>query len=195
MWQAIFDTLHVVFGGDEPVPHLALGQVAARAMAVFLIGLAIVRVGKSRLISRTTPLDVILAFILGSLFSRGITGSASISATAVAGAVLVALHWLLTALCCRYHWLGNLIKGHSRLLLEDGKPNHRNMRMSHVSEHDLLEEMRLHANLDDYRQVKAAYKERSGEISVVKHDLEPQMLDVKVAEGVQTVRIEFARKK
>ncbi len=60
---------------------------------MYLAGLVVVRIGKSRLISRTTSLDVILGFILGSLLSRGITGHASISGTIVASAVIVAVHW------------------------------------------------------------------------------------------------------
>jgi len=64
---------------------------------VYVIGVAIVRLGKSRLIGRSTSLDVILGFILGSLLSRGITGHASISGTAVRSAALVAMHWWFTA--------------------------------------------------------------------------------------------------
>src|SRR5947209_3492462 len=88
--------LHEIFGGDIPDDPLKLHQIAARAVVVYLVGLLIVRIGKSRVISRVTSLDVILGFILGSLLSRGITGHASISGTAVASAAIIFVHWLFT---------------------------------------------------------------------------------------------------
>ena len=92
-----------LLGGDYPADPLKLHQIAARATIIFLLGLAIVRLGKSRLIARVTALDIILGFILGSLLSRGITGHASISGTLVASATIVFIHWLLTFIACRRH--------------------------------------------------------------------------------------------
>src|SRR5262245_33446339 len=119
--QSVGNVLSEVFGGDYPVDPLALHQIAARAAIIYLSGLVIVRIGKSRLISRTTSLDVILGFILGSLLSRGITGHASISGTMLASSVIVAVHWVLTAVACRSHGFGTLFKGNSELVVEDGK--------------------------------------------------------------------------
>jgi uncharacterized membrane protein YcaP (DUF421 family) len=41
------------------------------------------------------------------------------------------------------------------------------MRQHDLSEHDLVEDLRLNGNIDDLRQVRAAYIERNGQISVV----------------------------
>src|SRR5262245_43342780 len=108
--QGLGEFLRDVFGGDYPVEPLALHQIAARAAIVYLAGLIVVRIGKSRLISRATSVDVILGFILGSLLSRGITGHASISGSLMASAVIVAVHWGLTAIACRSHRFGTLLK-------------------------------------------------------------------------------------
>ena len=159
--------LREIFGGDVPEDPLAYHQVAARAAVVFILGLAIVRIGKSRLISRVTPLDVILGFILGSLLSRGITGGASISGTLIASATIVFVHWLFTAIACRWHAFGDLIKGHAYLLIKDGEVNQRAMLHSHISQHDLEEALRL-AGLESVEEVHLAHKERNGEISFIK---------------------------
>lgn len=161
------DLLTECFGGDVPEQPLALGQVAARAAVVYLLGLFLVRVGKSRFHGRASAIDIVLGFVLGSLLSRGITGSASISGTFVASAALVALHWAATAAACRSHGFGNLVKGRTKLLVEDGRLLRNAMSSSHISEHDIREAMRLAANIDDLSLVKAAYKERSGLISIV----------------------------
>ena len=189
MIEAFHTAVATVFGGDTPSGTLNVAQVAARSVFVFLLGLTLVRIGKSRMLSGATALDVILGFIVGSVLSRAITGSASLSGTAAATATLVALHWVFTALAIRSHWWGNLIKGRSYLLVADGKMLTENMARSHTTENDLKEALRLNANLDDIQQVKCAYKERSGDLGIVKRPSEPQVCEIQVHDGVQTVRI------
>ncbi len=179
-----------IFGGDYPVDPLKLHQIAARAAIVFLAGLAIVRLGKSRLIGRVTALDVIVGVTLGSLLGRGITGHASISGTAVASATIVFIHWLFTLLACRWHDFGTMIKGHTSLLVKDGRVDEVAMLHSHISPNDLMEAVRL-KGLEAIEEVDHAYKERNGEISVVEKKRTPRVLEVAVAEGVQIVRIEI----
>ena len=186
--QQIGTILQDAFGGDMPIEPLALYQIAARAAIVYLGGLIIVRIGKSRLISRTTSIDVILGFILGCLLSRGITGHTSMSGTLVASAVIVAVHWVLTAIACRSHGFGNLFKGNTELLVENGRVLRKAMLHSHLSDHDLIEQLRLRG-VDNLHEVRAAFKERNGEISVLTRKSEPHVLDVAVQGGVQTVRI------
>jgi uncharacterized membrane protein YcaP (DUF421 family) len=189
--QNIGTVLEQVFGGDTPEPPLHWHQMAARAVLIYFAGLLIVRIGKSRLIARITALDIIVGFMLGSLLARGITGSASISGTIVASTALVASHWLLTALACRWHTLGTLLKGrYIRPLVIDGQMQLDNLRHSHLSEHDLMEEIRLRG-VEDIGAVARAYKERNGEISLIAKKPTPQVVEVAVREGVQTIRIEL----
>lgn len=159
--------LDIVVGGDTPQEPLQLYQVAARAVLVYLVGVLVVRIGKSRLVGRMTLVDVLVGFILGSLLSRGITGHASLWGTAVASAGVVASHWALTWLTCRSHALGWLLKGDAELLVRNGQPIVKNMRHAHISLHELMEALRL-AGVDDIEQVREAYRERNGEISVLK---------------------------
>jgi uncharacterized membrane protein YcaP (DUF421 family) len=186
--QSLGSILHDAFGGDYPDAPLALHQIAARAAIVYLAGLAVVRVGKSRLISRTTSLDVILGFILGSLLSRGITGTGSISGAILASAVIVAIHWILTSMAYRWHGFGNFVKGHERIVVDDGRILTDVMRRANISPHDLVEQMRL-KGIDEIAQVQRAYKERNGEISFIRREAQPKVVDVSVQNGIQTVRI------
>lgn len=182
--------LHFLFGGDYPRVSLLVHQVVMRAALVYVVGLALVRVGKSRLIGRITALDVLIGFVLGSLLGRGITGSASLSGTAASCATLVALHWLLTRLACRWHWFGDLVKGRSYLIVQDGQPLHDSLLRHHISPHDLEEELRLRG-VADIQQVRQAYKERNGEVSVLTYQPAPRVLEIAVENGVQTVRIKL----
>ena len=188
MSSAIATIMQTVFGGDIPQPPLTLAQIAARATVVYLVGLLIVRIGKSRMIARNAPVDVILGFILGSILARGITGQAGISETLVASVVLVALHYILTALAVRWHGVGSLFKGNFKILVEDGQARPSALRTSHISEHDLYESLRQHG-LEELSQVDKAYKERSGDISIIPKRPAPRVVEVAVQAGVQTVRI------
>lgn len=177
------------FGGDAPDHQITLAQIAARGALVYVIGVIIVRIGKGRMIGRATALDVIVGFILGSLLSRAITGHASLSETLVSSITLVLVHWLLTYISVEWHWFGILFKGHAHKVVADGQMLPDELRHSHISEHDLIASMRLNgiARLDD---VQEAWKERSGEISVIRKR-QPRIIEVAVEAGVQRVRIEI----
>jgi uncharacterized membrane protein YcaP (DUF421 family) len=186
-WQHVVQT---VFGGDQPIAQIGLTQIAARAALIYLIGLFVVRIGKGRMIGRATALDVILGFMLGSLLSRGITGDASLTGTIVASLVLVAVHWLLTLAAVQWHWFGSMFKGHAYQIVRDGEVLPSAIRRAHISEHDLITSLRL-AGVENLSQVREAWKERNGEVSVIRKS-RPRVIEVPVKAGVQTVRIEIA---
>jgi uncharacterized membrane protein YcaP (DUF421 family) len=195
MFSDVQAAFNIIFGGDTPSSPLSWPQIAARAVVIYALGMLAIRVGKSRIISRVTGLDVVLAFMLGSLLSRGINGSGSLSGTLVATAALVSMHWAITYLTCRSHRLSQLLKGHIRPLVCDGRTIPENLARSHLSHDDLLSELRLNANVDDLADVKVAYKERNGEIGVVRQRSRPQIVEIRVENGVQVVRIEWAPQK
>ena len=161
------DLLANIFGGDDPRPALEAYQVAARAALMYAVGIALVRIGKNRLIGRSTPLDVLLGFMLGSILARGVTGSASLSNTAAAAASLVAAHWLLTKVAAHNHSFGKIVKGNAHVIVEEGRILPEPMRASHISRQDLDEALRMRG-IEDLADVRRAYKERNGEISVIR---------------------------
>ncbi len=186
--QPLTEALIRIFGGDAPIEPLMWYQVMARAAVVYVVGVLLVRAGKSRLIARLSPLDVLVGFILGSLLSRGITGHASISGTAASSAALVFVHWVFTYFACRSHWFGKLVKGNSDLVVRDGVILDDALARHHLSRHDLEQQLRQ-VGIKDVADVQSAYKERSGEISVIRRKTPPRVIDVDVKDGVQTVRI------
>jgi uncharacterized membrane protein YcaP (DUF421 family) len=87
----------------------------------------------------------------------------------VASGAAVATHWVFTWLGARSHFFGDLTKGHPVQLVKDGVVLPANMKASHISEHDLLEAVRLHG-VDGLSKIAQAFKERNGDISVVKEE-------------------------
>jgi uncharacterized membrane protein YcaP (DUF421 family) len=86
--------------------------------------------------------------------------------------------------------LGKLVKGNAKLLAKDGKPLRENMNHAHISDRDLEEGLHL-SGIDELADVRLAYKERNGEVSVIKRKPSCRILDIDVREGVQTVRVEM----
>jgi uncharacterized membrane protein YcaP (DUF421 family) len=102
------------------------------------------------------------------VLSRAINGSAPFLATIGGGVVLVLLHRLFAHLAYRSHRFGILVKGSPDSIVRNGDCDLRMMRRNHVSMHDLEEDMRLHAHIDDLSKIRLARVERSGDISFIK---------------------------
>lgn len=81
------------------------------------------------------------------------------------------------------------MKGKPSLLVHEGRVDREAMRRAGVSEHDLEQAVRLQAGESDLARVRQARLEPDGSISVVTAKREPALLDVRVEDGVQTVRI------
>lgn len=148
-------------------PHeLGYGQIVVRALIVFVVSLVIVRLGAKRFLGRKTAFDYILAFVLGSMLSRAINGSAPFFQTLAAGFALVLFHRLLAWLSFRFHLCGNLVKGRDDTVIVDGQLQREAMARNYFTEHDLMEDLRLKSQ-ESPSDVKEARIERSGELSVI----------------------------
>ena len=100
------------------------------------------------------------------------------------------MHWLFSALAFRSHRFGEAVKGEPRVLVRDGTIGWEAMRHAHVSERDLWEDLRGEG-VSRLEQVSEARLERSGKLSVIKARAEPKVVEIAVADGVQTVRVEL----
>lgn len=176
--------------GSDP-SDVGVVQMLLRALLVYVFTLAIVRIGSQRLLAKASIFDVIVAIMLGSIMSRAINGSAPLLPTLVTGLGLLGVHWLLAIVAFHTDWLGSLVKGDRILLIKDGRIQHEGMRQASITDHDLRQALRTETHQTDPSRVEVAYLERSGKISVVPYKQEPRVVDVSVAAGVQTVRIEL----
>jgi uncharacterized membrane protein YcaP (DUF421 family) len=190
----------ISFLGEQMQTLLGLGadvadvnalQMALRTMLVYPITLLLVRFGSKRFMSEATAFDVIVAIMLGSVLSRAINGSAPFVPTLLAGAVLLALHWLLAFIAYRTDWFGSLVKGQPVLLIEYGEVQQDGMRRGSITWNDLRQALRLRANQIDLTNIRLAYLERNGQISFVPRGGEPRVVEMSVKDDVQTVRVEL----
>src|SRR6266480_5569431 len=166
--NAFWNSFETLIGlGVEP-KDLTFVQISLRGIIVFLVTLTTMRLGHKRSLSRKTPFDAVLLVILAAVLSRAINGSAAFFATLGGGVVLVVVHRLFAFLTFYSHGFGILVKGKPDVVVHDGQCDLATMRRNHVSMHDLDEDMRLSAHLDDLSKIRLARVERSGDISFIK---------------------------
>src|SRR3954453_751856 len=143
MFQAVWDQLQTWLGLGQDVGDVGAIQMALRTIIIYAFSLVIVRLGSKRFLSDATAFDVVVGIMLGSIMSRAINGSAPFFPTLLGGIALVGMHWLLAALALRFDWLGTLVKGHSILLIKDGKLQKDGLREARLSENDLTQALRM----------------------------------------------------
>lgn len=184
------DTLRLLMGSGLESKDIGAAQMMLRAAIVYLATVLMVRMGKKRSLGRTSAFDVILGILLGSIVSRAVTGNAPMLPALAASGTLVALHWVVSAAAYRWHGFGHLVKGGTRVLVRDGVVDAAQMRAAHLSGRDLDEDLRR-KGLTDPAQAAEARLERNGDISVIRAKPEPRVIEIRVVDGVQTVRVEL----
>ena len=160
------DTFYQLIGKDSD--EIVWWQMVCRGTLIFLYTMVLIRFGGRRIFGKLSSFDIVVGIMLGSIMSRAITGNARFFPTLVTGTAIVALHWLLAELARRSRTLGWLIKGRPVQIIADGQLRHDQLRRTTLTEADVLEAVRSNAGLDSVAGIKAAYLERSGDVSVVR---------------------------
>jgi uncharacterized membrane protein YcaP (DUF421 family) len=155
--------------GAEP-KDLTFIQISLRGIIVFTATLIMIRLGHKRSLARKTAFDAVLIVILASVLSRAINGSSAFFATLGGSFIILLVHRLFALIAYHSHWFGILVKGREEIIVENGDLVFGTMRRNYISRHDLEEDLRLDAKLEDLSHIKAARVERSGDISFIKKD-------------------------
>jgi uncharacterized membrane protein YcaP (DUF421 family) len=154
-------------GLNRDASALTFTQISLRGIIVFIATLVIVRCADRRFLSQKTAFDAVLGFILASMLARAVNGNAAFLPTLGGGLVLVVLHRLLAYWSRRSHVFGILVKGRSEVIVRDGRLDEGVASRNCLSEHDILEDLRLNGNVGGISDVAIAVFERNGHISVV----------------------------
>lgn len=158
-----------VLGLGVDAHELNLVHVLARTVIVFFYVLALLRVAKRRFLAQKDPLDILLAFLLASMISRAINGSAPFATSLASGLLLVLLHRALTRLCWASPALERFVKGRIDLLVRDGEVQRAALRRHALSDEDFAADLRLEGGTGDPATLACVRLERNGRVSVEKN--------------------------
>jgi uncharacterized membrane protein YcaP (DUF421 family) len=153
--------------GDDDGP-IVWWQMTVRAVVIFIFGVLLARLAGKRAFGKAIAFDIVFAIIIGSNLSRTLTANAPFLQTLAASAALVIMHRALAWAAFHTSWLGYLIKGKPRCLVENGEPQNRELRASQITDEDLEEALRLNAGQESLAGIDTAYLERNGDISFLR---------------------------
>ena len=157
------EIIRLLIGPDEAANAL---QMCVRALLLFMVGIAYIRIAGRRTFAQYSPLDIIVALIVGSNLSRMMTGKAAFFPGLAATFFLVVLHRLVALGSLRFGWLSWLVKSRPITVIEDGVPDPKAMRRANMSEDDLYEAIRME-QIAEPSEVKLGTLEASGRLSVI----------------------------
>jgi len=159
------DTLNYLFGIGKELNPLQMGM---RAIVIFLVALVLIRLSGRRSFGLRTPLDNIIAILLGALLSRAVVGASPFLSVIFASTVTVLLHRAFGWLIVHNHRFGKLVEGEKICVYKDGRFNKEDMAKALACEEDIMQGVRKSALTEDMTQIKSVYMERNGEISPIK---------------------------
>lgn len=102
-------------GGDAH--HIVWWQSPCRHHLLY--GLAIIRVFGRKAFGKQSPIDIVLAIVIGSNLSRTLTATAPLLPTLAATLVLVLCYWSVGQLAARWNMFSRLVKGDPITLVQE----------------------------------------------------------------------------
>jgi uncharacterized membrane protein YcaP (DUF421 family) len=157
------DYIRMIVGPDEG-PDLA--QLCMRTVFLFVYGIFCIRVAGRRTFAQYSPLDIIVALIIGSNISRLMMAKAPLVSGMAITLLLALLHRMFALAMMRCDWLGRVVKGPAIRVIVDGRIDPAALRRANLSEADLLEAIRME-QVEDPADVRLAMVEAGGKVSVV----------------------------
>ncbi len=143
-------------------------QMVARAFVAFFISLILIKIAGLRTFGKQSAFDNMTSLMLGAIMGRAVVTTQSFLGSVLASLLIMLLHRLLAWISFKSKLAGRFIKNENIILMKDGRKYFKNMAKVHITEEDILEAARHDANISGMDEIKEAYLERSGYISIVK---------------------------
>jgi uncharacterized membrane protein YcaP (DUF421 family) len=139
---------------------------AARAFAVFVLMMVVIRALGKRTVGNFSAFDLLVALMLGEVVDEIIYGDVTFLQGTVAIVVIGALAFTDSFLSYSSHTMQRVLEGSPTVMIRHGKFQRDGMKAEHLNEIDLVAMLRLHG-IRDRREVALAVLETDGELSVI----------------------------
>jgi len=159
-----------IFGEGKDLSAL---QMSSRGIVIFILALALIRISGRRSFGVHTPLDNIIAILLGAILSRAVVGASPFIPVIICCLIIVLLHRVFGWLIVSNQTLERFIEGDKISLFEHGSFNQKHLKRGLVCEEDVMQGVRKSALTEDMEQIDKVYLERNGDISAIKKQKAP----------------------
>jgi uncharacterized membrane protein YcaP (DUF421 family) len=145
-------------------------ELMLRGTAIYWFLFLLFRVVLRRDTGSLAMADVLLLVLIADAAQNAMAGGyQSLSDGFVLIATIAGWNLLLDWLTYRFEAMRKLLEPRPLLLVRNGRLQHRNLRRQLVSHEDLMAKLRDHG-IEQLSEIKAAYMESGGEISVLRAD-------------------------
>lgn len=148
--------------------NLSTLQMCDRAIIIYFIALALLRISGRRTFGKKTAFDNIIVIILGAILSRAVVGASDFLATIASCLVLALMHRVLAWLSIKYNCIRHILEGRSILLYKNKHLYKEHFNKSLVSEDEIVADLRKKANIASLDDAEEVHMETNGQLSVVK---------------------------
>jgi uncharacterized membrane protein YcaP (DUF421 family) len=150
------------------VPDGSLVESFLRGALVYFGVLALFRLVLKRQVGSLGFGDVMLLVLVSECVSQALNDKKSSIPNGLAAVVaLLACNFATDYASYKWEWVRRLLESEPVELIRDGRPNRRNMTNEHVTDEELLSQLRLQG-VDDISRVRLAMIESEGAVSVIR---------------------------
>lgn len=143
-------------------------EFVLRAVVVYIVLLALVRLTGKRAVAQTTPFDMILLVLLGTAVQNSLIGEdVSLLGGLILAATLIGLNHAVGFATARVKSLHALVEGDPVLLARNGEVFERVLRRQNLCPADFEEAMRRQG-IRDRAEIECAWLESDGRVSLLK---------------------------
>lgn len=148
--------------------HMPVAEILIRGTCIYWALFLLFRFVLRRDVGSMGIADILLLVIIADASQNAMAGEYnSISEGLVLIATIAGWNLLLDWLAYRWHWVDKLIKPSVLLLVRHGRIVKKNMDHELMTAEDLMAKLREHG-IDKLAEVRHAYMESDGEITVIK---------------------------
>jgi uncharacterized membrane protein YcaP (DUF421 family) len=140
---------------------------AARAAAVFVLMLLVIRTLGKRTVGNFSAFDLLVALMLGEVVDEIIYGDVRFLQGTIAIVAIAAMAHVDALLACWDHGMEAVLEGKPTVIVRDGEYVPDGMRQERMNEKDVLAHLRTEG-IRDLREVHMAVVEHDGTVSVLK---------------------------
>ncbi len=141
-------------------------ELLARGSAIYLGVLVLMRVMPRRAGGELARMDLVFILLIAEAATHGFGEYSTVADALIVIMVLMAWDYVINLLSYRIPFIERLTSAPAVQVVRDGRLLRRNMRREYLTEDEVMSALHKEG-LDDLREVKAAWVESEGRISVV----------------------------
>jgi uncharacterized membrane protein YcaP (DUF421 family) len=146
---------------------VSLAELVVRSSVVYLILIILLRVVVRREMGAKELPDMLMLVVIADGVQNGMAGEyTSVTGALVVASTIIGWNYLLDLVAYRFAFARRLLEPPPLPLIKDGRLLRQNMRRELITEEELYSFLRAQG-VEDVQQVRAAYLEPSGDLSVV----------------------------